>query len=259
MVIMMLIKKVKINKSKVEIICDEETFEIFLETYLNNNILVGDEISKEQIKNLQSHDYVNTIRGELIKKISRKRLSKKECINYLSSSNLKEEIVNTIIKDLEEKNFINDEELAEVVISASISNKKGKEVIKNNLLKRLIIGNYDLYLNKYLNMERYKENARYLVGKYMKLGSKKPTKVLKQYIVSKMLTNGYELDEFEEFIVIENINEKAIIKEEISKFLKIREKNAQNIAKITRKLLSKGFNYVIIKSAIEESVINETN
>ena len=259
MVILMVIEKVKIKKNKVEIVCDNETFEIFLETYLNNNILVGDDISKERIKNLQSQDYINTIRVELIKKISRKRLSKRECINYLSSSNLKDEIVNRIIKDLEQNHFIDDEELAEVVISVSVSNKKGKEAIKNNLSKRLINGDYNLYISKYLNKERYEENAKYLVNKYMKLGSKKPAKVLRQYVVSKMIENGYELNEFEGYIVIENVDELAIVKEEILKFFKIRDKNEQNIAKITRKLLSKGFNYVIIKSAIKESVINETN
>jgi SOS response regulatory protein OraA/RecX len=71
--------------------------------------------------------------------------------------------------------------------------------------------------------------------------------------------NGYYPDEFMELITIEDRDEFAIVSEEIKKFFKIREANEQNIAKITKKLLSKGFNYAIIKCAIERSVNCEIN
>ena len=60
-------------------------------------------------------------------------------------------------------------------------------------------------------------------------------------------------------LTIEERDEVEIASKEIVKYFKIREVNNENIAKITKKLLSKGFNYDIIKCAIERSVYFETN
>ena len=256
----MVIKEVKIKKNRVMIICDDNySFEISLESYMNNYVLIGDTISEKRIKELISLDEIDVIKCELINKISRKRLSKKECYNYLSSSNLKDEIVEKIIENLEKNHFINDVELAEAIIVSCLVNKKGRDRMKEALAKRYVSGNYEWYLSSFIDQEKYHNNICYLIDKYKKLGKKNSSKVLKQYIVSKLIMNGYYPDEFMGLITIEDRDEFAIVSEEIMKFFKIREANEQNIAKITKKLLSKGFNYAIIKCAIERSVNCEIN
>ena len=89
----MVIKEIKIKKKRVEIICDNESFEISLESYMNNYILIGNEIDRKEISRLLREDEIHASRVELINKLSKKKLSKRECINFLSSSNLKDQIV----------------------------------------------------------------------------------------------------------------------------------------------------------------------
>lgn len=256
----MIIKKIKIKKKNVEVICSENvSFEISLDTYTSNYILIGDTIDQKKINELVKSNEIEIIKGELINKISRKRLSKKECINYLSSSNLKDEIVDKIIFDLEKSGFINDIDLAESIIVSCLVNKKGVLKMKETLAKRYIMGNYDEYIQNFNDQKRYRDNIVYLIDKYIKLGKKNSDSVLKHYVASKLMGNGYLKEEIMPHIVLPKRDECEIAKEEIIKFFKIRDRNEQNIAKITRKLLSKGFNYDIIKSAIERSGHCETN
>lgn len=256
----MIIKDIKIKKKNVEVICSENvSFEIGIETYLNNYILIGDTIDKKRISELTSNNQIDQIKSELITKIYKKRLSKKECVNYLSSSNLKDEIVDKIIVELEKNMYINDVDLAEAIIVSCLVNKKGRSKMKEVLAKRLVSGNYEYYLESFIDKKRYNDNILYLIEKYKKMGDKNSDALLKQYIVNKLVSNGYYKEEILDRIVIPKRDETGIIEEEIDKFFKVREKNEKNIAKITNKLLSKGFNYGIIKSAIERSVECETN
>ena len=226
---------------------------------MNNYILIGNEIDKKEISRLIAEDEIYTSKVELINKLSKKKLSKRECINFLSSSNLKDQIVNKIVSDLEKTYFINDSELAEAIIVSGLVNKKGREKIKEVMKTRLLEGNYDKYIDDYLDVDRYNKNIIYLIDKYQKLGNKNSGKVLRQYIANKMILNGYNYEEFESYLIIEERDEIEIASKEIVKYFKIREVNNENIAKITKKLLSKGFNYDIIKCAIERSVYFETN
>jgi len=255
----MIIKKVLIKKKCVEVILNDNTsFNIGLETYLNNHILVGEEIDEKEIKRLTSKNEIDAIKIELINKLSRKRLSKKECINFLSSSNLKDEICYSIVKDLEKSGFINDVDLAESIVVNCLVNKKGRELIKETLYKRLVSGDYGAYIDEFLDIEKYKKNIIYLIEKYKKMGENKSSGVLRQYIKNKMVINGYNIEEFDRFVIIENRDETSIVKKEINRFFKSREVNEENISKIIKKLLSKGFNYGIIKNALEGVKNNET-
>ena len=256
----MIVKEIKIKKKNVEVICSENiVFELSLDTYSSNYILIGESIDQRRINELKKSDEISKIKAELINKISRKRLSKKECFNYLSSSNLKDEIVNKIISDLEKSGFINDVDLAESIVISCLVNKKGVTKMKEALLKRYVSGNYDEYIEKFNDRDRYINNIKYLVDKYIKLGKKNSNSVMKQYVIAKLVNNGYLKDEVFSYIELPQRDEKAIVEEEIAKFFKTKERNEQNIAKITRKLLSKGFNYAIIKRAIERSVNCEIN
>ena len=55
------------------------------------------------------------------------------------------------------------------------------------------------------------------------------------------------------------VDEYSIIAHELEKFFKNREINKENIDKIAKKLLSKKFNYGIIKEVIREWSENEIN
>ena len=65
----MVIKKIVIKKKLVEVILSDNTsFNIGLETYLNNHILVGDDIDKKEISKMLSKSEIDSIKIELINK-----------------------------------------------------------------------------------------------------------------------------------------------------------------------------------------------
>jgi SOS response regulatory protein OraA/RecX len=129
-------------------------------------------------------------------------------------------------------------------------NKKGVNVIKEKLLDRGIQLNLEENLKVYIDEESYHKNIIYLIEKYKKLSKNKSIKQMKLYIKNKLLENGYNIEEFCDYIDVEDVDELSPIKKEIAKFFKNKELNKENISKITKKLLSKGFNYDIIKQAL---------
>jgi SOS response regulatory protein OraA/RecX len=107
-------------------------------------------------------------------------------------------------------------------------------------------------------MDKYCKNIKYLIEKYKKMGQSKSQNSLKRYLCEKMIINGYNTEEFLNFIEVDDVDEHAILKKEIKGFFSKNDINEENIAKITKKLLSKGFNYGIIKQVIRECEANET-
>ena len=256
----MIIKKIEIKDKKVNIILDDlSSFEIRLETYLNNEILLDANIDDNKIEMLKKEDNVNQVKGLLIKKISQKRLSKKECFLFLIENNIEVKESQSIVEELEKMFLINDIELAEIIVNTLVFNKKGINKIKEKLNERLIYLDYDSVIEKFIDKEKYESNIHYQLDKYFKLGSKKSCNDLKKYLCQKMIDCGYRKEEFISFIDSYEVDEYSLIKTEINKFFKKNQINKENIAKITKKLLSKGFNYGIIKDVVRECVNDEIN
>lgn len=256
----MIIKKIEIKKNTVEVIGEDNTsFFISLETYLNNNILIDNEIDDATIKKLQSENHRNKAKLELINKISRKKLSKKECEFFLLEYGLNNKDIEIVVEGLTKNYLINDKELFEMIVDYCLVNKKGINEIKKRAADRYLSIDIDADLVEYLDYDKYKENIQYLINKYLKMGKNKSNVLLKQYIQQKLIQNGYENAEFSEYLNVKNDNEFDIVKREIIKFFKLKEINNENIAKITKKLLSKGFSYDIIKKAFGECEFNEIN
>ena len=255
----MIIRKIEVKDKKVKIFLDnKESFEISLETYISNEILLDSKIDTKRIEFLKGQDNYNALKMMLLNKLNNKRMSKQECLNYLLENDLDIIDCNKIINEFERNYLINDLELAELVIEAALINKKGINVIKEKLKSRLIRVDYDGALTKFLDREIYNKNVQYQLDKYFKLGKNKSKVELKKYLCIKMMENGYLKEDFVDLLDRYEVDEYSAIFMEIEKFMKNREINRENIAKITKKLLSKGFNYAIIKDVIRECGFNET-
>ena len=255
----MIIKKVEVKKDKVKIsLSDGSDFIISIEAYLNNKILLNEEISEKEIDRLKKTSEVELVRLQLLKKITRKKLSKYECKEFLIGEGINKEDITKIINEFEKNYLINDLELGEFIVDYALLNKKGINYIYQKLKERNVDVNIEVLVNDYLDIEKYQENIKYQIKKYTKLANNKSKLVLKNYLINKMKENGYNSEEFMKFIDVNDIDEKIILVKEINKFFTSREVNEENIAKIIKKLLSKGFNYAIIKEAIRECELNET-
>ena len=255
----MKIVKVKINDKTAKISFDNgNVLQISLETYLNHHLLVGEEISQEEIDEVSCANKIDLIKLDLLKKLSRKRLSVKESKEYLQENGLTNEQITKIIASYQDNGLINDIELGQTLIDYCLVVKKGKNYLKRKFSERGIQGNYEEIIDSYLDENRYRENIEYLIDKYKKLGKNKSNSVLSRYIIDKLIENGYEKEEFISLVGNFKNDEIEIVNKEIKRFFVNREVNEENIAKITKKLLSKGFNYGIIKQAIRECENHET-
>ena len=247
----MIAKKIEIKDEVVIVHLDNrETFTISLNTYLENNILINEEISDGEIKALKNKDKFSEIRSVLINKISRKKLSKRECLDFLLQEGVSKQEADSIVGRLERQYLVNDKELLEDLIHYYVIQKKGINVIKQKVLDRKISIYVDEDIFKYIDIEKYNSNINYLLEKYKKISKNKSKVAMKNYLKNKMIENGYNIDEFQDYISVECIDEYETVEKEINKFFQNRENNNENIVKITKKLLSKGFNYDIIKAAL---------
>lgn len=246
----MIIEKVKINNRDVSLyLSNNEVLVILIDTYLNSNILIGDEIDEKKIEFLKKKNEIYEIRSKLLLKLSKKRLSKKECEEILLYNGLELDVTNKILMELENKSLINDRDLAEDIIHYAFFNKKGINLIYKKLIDRGIYMELsEIY--KFIDNEKYLSNIQYLIDKYKNHYKNKSNKVLYQNIKNKLMENGYNKHEFESLLQVNDHNEYDAVRREIERFFKNRDISGENIAKITKKLLSKGFNYDIIKDAL---------
>lgn len=254
----MIVKNVKINGDVVEISVENERFNISLETYIENPVVIGNEINENNICELKNADKLHCAKKSLVSKLYKHRLSQIECEEYLSEFWLEKKDIQNILEALKKSGLINDCELAESIIHYCQFQKKGINVIKDKLLKRKICC-AEISIYEYIDQEKYENSIKYLINKYRKMSKNKSMDNTKNYLRSKLLENGYKKEEFECFLVDIDIDEMDIIKLEITSFFKKHEYNKENVVKIRKKLLSKGFKYDIINTAIRECDYNEND
>lgn len=254
----MIIKNIVIKDTRAIIITDTKQFEISIETYLSNRILKGEEITQEEIDNLVENNNIFNVRNLLINKIARKKLSCKECEMFLKDNGLSQSQISEIINEFKRNHLIDDTELTEFMIDYYLVKKKGINVIKEKLIERKLKVS-DEFINNYMDFSKYRANIVYLIEKYSKLGSNKSNRALSKFVIEKLINNGYNQHEFIDFLKFKEVDESVVVNKEIEKFFKFKTFDDQNIAKITKKLLSKGFKYDIIKEAIRSVNDNEIN
>ena len=251
------VEKIEIKNNIVKVsLSDNISFQISLETYLNNTILLNTEITNEEIEKLKYDENIQIAKQKLITKLYRKKLSKRECKSFVKELNINDKECDELIEDLERNYLINDIELTINIIDYCLVNKKGIDLIIEKIKDRKLNVDKNLIAEN-LNYEKYLDNIKYLIKKYQKMAKNKSEKQLRKYIENKLIENGYRNCEFADYLIIEKPDEFSIVVKEINKFFNNREKNKENITKITKKLLSKGFNYDIIKKALG-SDYNET-
>ena len=247
----MIVKKIEIKNNVALIyLSDNTSFSILADTYLTNTILLNKELTKAEIEELLKQDNLIKSKKILLEKLSRKKLSKIECKKILLDYGVDGLGIDKIVEELEHQCLINDIELGQDIINYCLVNKKGRNVIKEKLNDRGIFLDSENFIESYIDEEKYVANIEYLINKYKKLAKDKSKAFMKQYLREKMQINGYNIEEFNAHVDVNDVEEYPLVVKEIEKFFKNREKNKENIAKITKKLLSKGFNYDIIKKAL---------
>ena len=250
---MKIIKYTKLSSGKYKLqLEDNNSLILYEDIILNNNLLLTKEIDDlNKIK--QDNDEYKIY--ELAKKyINRKYVSKKELYKYLMNKKYESKLINKVIKDLEEKNILNEKNYVKAYINDKINftndgpNKIKKDLLKNGIDEELIDNNMEIDFNIVY------DKLNKLIDKKILSIKNYSGNVLKQKLIMYFINLGYDRRMIEEILLNKNlINNDDGIKEYNKLYNKYKNKyNFFELENILRqKLYLKGFSYDEIKKSMD--------
>ena len=250
---MKIIKYTKLSSGKYKLqLEDNNSLILYEDIILNNNLLLTKEIDDlNKIK--QDNDEYKIY--ELAKKyINRKYVSKKELYKYLMNKKYESKLINKVIKDLEEKNILNEKNYVKAYINDKINftndgpNKIKKDLLKNGIDEELIDNNMEIDFNIVY------DKLNKLIDKKILSIKNYSGNVLKQKLIMYFINLGYDRRIIEEILLSKNlINNDDGIKEHNKLYNKYKNKyNSFELENILRqKLYLKGFSYDEIKKSMD--------
>ena len=197
----MLILGVKINGEKVIISYENEKeleIEILLKTYIEFPFFKGQEIDEINFKKMLKKDEENRLYEEAYNHLRKSDLTSDELTNKLLKKHPKKKgVINQIIRDLKQKNLINDDHFVGHFIRKGISSFKGFERIKYELSikgidEQLIYENFD---------DDLKEEKAYQLGnKQLRLSKNLEFRKARDKVYYKLAYAGYSKEIIDEIM-----------------------------------------------------------
>ena len=242
------IKKLKNNKYQIEFDNNEKII-TYDETILKYNLLYKKELSEKEINDIiKSNDYYN-VYNDMVKFLTKKYHSKKECFDYMKKYNLKDDDKKRIVSDLNDINYTK----AYVYDRFHLSND-GLNKIKNNLLVQNISENIIDNELKLISKDEIISKLNKLISKKMKF-AKGSSFMVKQKIYNDLIMLGYEKSLIDSCFDTE-IDDSKSLEKEFDKYLKQYSKKEQDLNKLCLKLKQKLYQKGYSLSKIEE-IINK--
>ena len=166
------------------------------ETLLDFNIFSGQPLSEDKIEQIRQRENYIALREQAWRFLARRMHSEKELEIKLSNKGYAKINIESIIGELREKKYLNDENFARQLISDEIDFKKnGPLLIKNKLLKKGI----DMSLVTSLLDESYPEelqhtNCKYHTEKKLKSFINKDENLIKNKLGTFLTQKGFTWD-----------------------------------------------------------------
>ena len=249
------IKKGKNNQYEISFI-NGSKLTTYDEVLLSNNLLYKKDLSKEDIKSIESKNIFYDVYNNALKYISKWIRSTKEIKKYLDKYEISLKDKNDIIKILKEKGFLDELRFAKAFISDKVNlTSDGPYKIKKELLSHDI----DESIIDNLIHDIDKEE---LISKLDKLVNKKiKTSKESNYLARKKITNyfinlGYSKEMIDE-VYKDSRDDTSYLEKEFDKLYKKLSYKEQDkdklLLKIKQKLYSKGYSL----SKIDEYIRKE--
>lgn len=250
------IKKQKNNKYQIEF-DNKEKIITYDEVILKYNLLYKKELSESEIKDIvASNDYYD-VYNEMIKYLTKKHHSKKECIEYLQKFSLKEKDRKRIISELEKINLINDINYTKAyVYDRFYLTNDGLNKIRKNLLNQNI--SEELIENELrtISYDDIVSKITKLIRKKLKT-SKGSSFMIKQKIYNDLIMLGYDKNLIDNCFEID-IDDSNNLEKDFNKLFtqySRKEKNSDKLyLKIKQKLYQKGYSLSMIDEIINKKV-----
>lgn len=243
---MKLEKIVKLKNGKYKLYLDnKEVITTFDDVILKNNLLFNKEIDNELYSKIINENNYYELLNSCIKRISRRLRSEKEIKNYLEKKTNDIHLIEYIIVELKQKNYINDLLFTKAYLSDKLAlTNSGVNKIKSELYN---LGIEEEIINDVLENNNIKNDPKKLenmIKKKIKLNNKYSNNYLKQKILNDMINLGYDREEIIN-ILDQNIkDDKDIYEKEYKKLYEKLKKKYQGTEleyQINQRLYRKGF------------------
>ncbi len=195
----MIIKKIKTRRNGVLLNFDNFDDVILNKDVFNKSMLsVGIDISEDELEKLILLSSEIDVKTKALQLLTRRSHSALELKNKLLKRNFGADIISKILIQLEERNYLDDENFAFLFAEEKITKKKQSlNKVKADLFQRGISKQIiDEIIEKYQDDEIILKNIKYLADKKLSFLQHKysDNEVLKHKIVEYLFRKGYEFE-----------------------------------------------------------------
>ena len=249
-------KKLKDNRYKIKIE-NEEDIILYDDIILKYGLLLTKEISDKELKKIQEENISLECYYKAIKYLTGKNRSKKEVTNYLKRFQFESKDINSAIKKLEEKNYLNEENYLNAYINDQIYlTNNGPLKIKRKLIDLgLSESDIDNTINK-IDNQIWQEKLEKIINKKVISNKKDGVNKIKEKILYNCINEGFKREDI--LNILEKVempdNTNALEKETKKLYIKLSRKygNKELYFQLKVKLLSKGFSYQEVEEMIDK-------
>ncbi len=245
------ILKIKPKGKKFFVTFDQDELELTEELMVTYRVSLDKRYTEAEFKQLKTEAKIGKSLDKAINYIFYKPRSEKEVYEYLKKEKLEEKDINKIITKLKKNKLINDELYVDALIQDFHLKLKGLHAFKYELILK---GIDDSLINKALLNYHEEEMLEELIVKYQKEADRLnnlPVIKQKQKIRESLIRRGFEnqtINEVLNQLLFTEDLEETFLKE----LSKIQQKTNDYNKQLTY-LISKGFNYQLIKEYLKKS------
>ncbi len=228
-------------------------------TIIRYNLLSKKPLSKDEYKRIIKDSEYDLLYLKAIHYISYQMRTISEVKKHLSKDTQNEKLINRIILELKNNKYVNDSTYVKEYVRDKIEyDLVGPKYIREKLITKGI--HYDLITNELLQFDEEKqyEKVSMIIDKETRYKLKKPYQKVYVQLKQKCLTKGFKSSVVESCIqnrkddIIAMIDEEDLLGKELSKLIKNYDiKDYKQKDKLIKKLISKGYNYNVIKQHLK--------
>ena len=210
----------KISNNKYKVFIDDKVLILYEDIKLKYELLYKKSIDYKLLEKIEKENKEYSIYDIAIKYITVRLRSKKEMIEYLKSKDFTNKSINLAIEKLTSQNIINDDLFCKSFINDKINlTNWGINKIKGELEK---LGIDEVTISKNMNISNdvLIKRIETIINKELKINIKVPTYKLKNKIVTKCISLGYNYENILEVLNDIDIKSESDIKKEYEKLYK---------------------------------------
>jgi regulatory protein len=190
---------------------NDELLFLSVDIFYKSSLKKNDEISDDRFSSLIKENRLFHIRQRAFRYLGRRQHSTSELRIKLKQKGYETELINQVLDDLKQKNYLDDTKFAEMFVEEKIKLKLwGEQKLRSELIKRGINSEIisDILRNKITDEDKLNNAMIIASKKYNTLRNRNlDNDVIKRMLISFLNSRGYNYDVIKEVFEILNIED----------------------------------------------------